>query len=284
MRVANLAGRAVLLVADGALDVHKASGGLFGPDPQELYARWDELRAWEARGEASAEPQPYDAADLGPAVPAPRQVFAIGVNYREHAAESNIDVSERPPWPPTFTKFPSCLAGPHVQVTLPDGLVDWEVELVVVIGRRTGRVTAAGAWGHVAGLTVGQDLSERITQLSGPVPQQYSLGKSYPGFGPIGPAVVTLDDLGDPDDLRIGCELNGETMQDARTSEMIFSVPELVERLSAVAPLLPGDVIFTGTPAGIGGTRTPPRFLEAGDELVSRIEGLGTLRTTFKGA
>jgi 2-keto-4-pentenoate hydratase/2-oxohepta-3-ene-1,7-dioic acid hydratase in catechol pathway len=284
MRVANLAGRAVLLVADGALDVHKASGGLFGPDPQELYARWDELRAWEARGEASAEPRPYDAADLGPAVPAPRQVFAIGVNYREHAAESNIDVSERSPWPPTFTKFPSCLAGPQVQVTLPDGLVDWEVELVVVIGRRTGQVTAAGAWDHVAGLTVGQDLSERITQLSGPVPQQYSLGKSYPGFGPIGPAVVTLDDLGDPDDLRIGCELNGETMQDARTSEMIFSVPELVERLSAVAPLLPGDVIFTGTPAGIGGTRTPPRFLKAGDELVSRIEGLGTLRTTFKGA
>jgi 2,4-didehydro-3-deoxy-L-rhamnonate hydrolase len=279
MRIGNLAGRAVLLTADGALDVHKASGGRFGPDPQSLYEHWDELRAWEPVG----EPEPYDPAELGPPVPAPRQVFAIGVNYAEHAAESKVDVSQRAPWPPTFTKFPACLTGPHAEVALPEGLVDWEVELVVVISRRAFQVDVADAWQYIAGLTVGQDLSERLTQLSGPAPQQYSLGKSYPGFGPTGPAVVSLDEFADPGDLQIACDLNGESMQLARTSEMIFSVPELVEKLSAVTTLLPGDLIFTGTPAGIGGTRTPARFLRPGDELVSRVEGIGELHTTFKG-
>jgi 2-keto-4-pentenoate hydratase/2-oxohepta-3-ene-1,7-dioic acid hydratase in catechol pathway len=160
-------------------------------------------------------------------------------------------------------------------------MVDWEVELVAVIGRAAHRVPADDAWAYVAGLTVGQDLTERITQWSGSAPQQFSLGKSYPGFGPLGPAVVTLDEFDDPADLRIGCEVNGVSMQSASTSEMTFNVPELVSRLSAVLPLLPGDLIFTGTPAGIGATRVPPVFLKAGDELVSRIEGIGTLRTTF---
>jgi 2-keto-4-pentenoate hydratase/2-oxohepta-3-ene-1,7-dioic acid hydratase in catechol pathway len=130
---------------------------------------------------------------------------------------------------------------------------------------------------------VGQDISERLTQWSGPAPQQYGLGKSYPGFGPIGPAVVTLDEVAHPEDLRITCELNGATVQDDRTSSMVFSVPQLVERLSTVAPLLPGDLIFTGTPSGIGATRTPPVLLKDGDQLVSRIEGLGTLHTSFTG-
>ncbi|MFE9687234.1 fumarylacetoacetate hydrolase family protein [Streptomyces sp. NPDC006285] len=284
MRIANLSGRAVALVDNGAIDLHRATSGRFGPDPQSLYERWDELRDWSVSG----EPEPYKESDLGPPVPAPRQVFAIGINYRDHAAEADVDVdvdvSQRAPYPPTFTKFPSCLTGPHAEVCLPEGLVDWEVELVVVIGRRAHRVTVDDAWSHVAGLTVGQDLSERLTQLSGPAPQQYCLGKSYPGFGPTGPAVVTVDELGDPDDLPINCEVNGESMQDARTSEMIFRVPELIERLSSVSPLLPGDLIFTGTPAGIGGTRTPPQFLAPGDELVSRIAGIGALHTTFKGA
>lgn len=282
MRVANLAGRAVVLSGGGSVDLNRASGGRFGPDPQELYERWDELRDWWTG--SRAEPEPYRESDLREPVPRPRQVFAIGVNYVEHAAEAGAGTAERPPWPPTFTKFPSSLTGPYATVALPDGLVDWEVELVAVIGRTAHRVPTGKAWDHVAGLTVGQDLSERITQLSGPAPQQYALGKSYPGFGPLGPAVVTLDELADPGDLAIGCALNGEPMQDARTSEMIFSVPELVERLSAIATLHPGDLIFTGTPGGVGGARTPPRFLAPGDELVSRVEGLGALRTTFERA
>lgn len=277
MRIANLAGRAVLLAEGGAVDVHKASGGALGPDPQALFERWEEVRP--ALAALAGEAVPYDEAELGAPVPRPGQVFAIGVNYRDHAEEAELEAAAS--WPVTFTKFPSCLTGPRARVELPEGWVDWEAELVVVIGRGGHRIDAGAAWEHVAGLTVGQDLSERIGQWSGPAPQQFSLGKSHPGFGPTGPAVVTLDELPDPGDLRVGCALNGETMQDGRTGDMIFSVPELIARLSAVALLCPGDLIFTGTPAGIGATRTPPRFLAPGDELVTSIEHLGSLRTTF---
>ncbi|GAB2827860.1 fumarylacetoacetate hydrolase family protein [Actinocorallia aurea] len=277
MRVANLAGRAVLLGADGAVDVHKASGGAVGPDPQGLFERWEEVRPVLAalEGEAAA----YDEADLLPPVPRPGQVFAIGVNYRDHAEEAELEAASS--WPVTFTKFPSCLTGPVARVDLPEGWVDWEAELVVVIGRGGHRIDEGAAWEHVAGLTVGQDLSERIGQWSGPAPQQFSLGKSHPGFGPTGPAVVTLDEIPEPGDLRIGCTLNAETMQDGRTGDMILSVPELIAKLSAVTLLRAGDLIFTGTPAGIGATRTPPRLLAPGDELVTTIEHLGALRTTF---
>ncbi|WP_084960338.1 fumarylacetoacetate hydrolase family protein [Thermoactinospora rubra] len=278
MRVANLAGRAVLLTGGGAIDIGKAGGGRLPADPRALFERWEELRSWST----DAEPVPFEEADLEAPAPAPRQVFAIGVNYRDHAEESKIEPGSRPP---VFTKFASCLTGQDAVVTLPEGgLTDWEAELVVVIGRYGYAVRAAEAWEHVAGLTVGQDLSERITQLSPPQPPQFSLGKSYPGFGPTGPWLVTPDEFDDPGDLEIACYLNGERVQHARTSQMIFSVPELIEKLSAVTPLLPGDVIFTGTPGGIGGTRTPPRFLAPGERLHSTIEGIGTLRTTFAGA
>ena len=281
MRIANLAGRAVLLVPDGAIDIHKASGGALGPDPGSIFERWDDLRPQLA--DLTGEHVPYAEADLLAPVPSPRQIFAIGINYEEHAAEAELAApkASESGAPVTFTKYASCLGGPVSHVVLPQGMVDWEVELVAVIGRAAHRVSVEDAWAYVAGLTVGQDLTERITQWSGTAPQQFSLGKSYPGFGPLGPAVVTLDEFDDPGDLRIGCEVNGVSMQSASTSEMTFNVPELVSRLSAVLPLLPGDLIFTGTPAGIGATRVPPVFLKAGDELVSRIEGIGTLRTTF---
>lgn len=280
MRIANLAGRAVLLTDDGAIDVHKASGGTLSHDPQVLFERWQETQPILAAltGEASR----YDDADLRAPVPRPSQIFAIGVNYREHAEESGIDIVSLT-WPMTFTKFASCLTGPATTVTLPvGGWVDWEVELVVVIGRSGHRITEQDAWQHVAGFTIGQDLSERIGQWSGPAPQQFSLGKSHPGFGPTGPAVVTLDELPDPSDLAIGCTLNGETMQAARTSTMLFTIPALIVHLSSITTLNPGDLIFTGTPAGIGATRTPPRFLTDRDELISTIEGLGTQRLTLR--
>jgi 2,4-diketo-3-deoxy-L-fuconate hydrolase len=279
MRIANLAGRAVLLVDDGALDIHKASGGALGPDPSVLFDHWDEARPQLAR--LTGTPVPYTESDLLAPVPAPRQIFAIGVNYADHAEEADLAPPGPSGCPVTFTKFASCLTGPYTHVALPEGMVDWEVELVAVIGRRAHQTAAENAWAHVAGLTIGQDLTERLTQWSGSAPQQFSLGKSYPGFGPLGPAVVTVEEFDDPGELRIGCDLNGVSMQNASTSGMIFNVPELVARLSAVVPLLPGDLIFTGTPAGIGATRVPAVFLKPGDELVSRIEGIGTLNTTF---
>jgi 2-keto-4-pentenoate hydratase/2-oxohepta-3-ene-1,7-dioic acid hydratase in catechol pathway len=158
--------------------------------------------------------------------------------------------------------------------------VDWEVELVAVIGREASGVSEDAAWSHIAGFTVGQDLSERVSQMHGGAPQ-FSLAKSFPGFAPMGPALVTVDELADPADLSIVCRLNGEEVQTARTTDMVFSVPELVARLSRVVTLLPGDVIFTGTPPGVGFGRSPQRFLSDGDVLESSIEGVGEMRHTF---
>ena len=148
---------------------------------------------------------------------------------------------------------------------------------MAVIGRRAWQVDQAHGWRHIAGLTVGQDLSERDTQLRGATPQ-FSLGKSYPGFTPMGPWLVTPDDFDDPDDLHLTCTLNSELVQDARTSHMITPVPALIAGLSQVVPLSPGDVIYTGTPAGVGMGRRPPRFLNVGDELISHIDGIGDMR------
>ena len=278
MRIANLAGRLSLLDGQTAIDVERASGGAFGPDPQAVYDRWAEFTAWAA-GAPRAGGAPFDRAALGSPAPAPRQVFGIGLNYRSHAAESGFAVPDQSP--PVFTKFPSCITGPYGEITLPaGGHTDWEVELVAVIGRRAERVAAADGWAHVAGLAVGQDISERVVQMAGPS-AQFSLGKSFPGFGPIGPWLVTVEEFADPDDLELGCSVNGEQMQKSRTSDLIFGVPQLVAQLSAVLPLLPGDVIFTGTPAGVGLGRNPPRWLAEGDELRSYVEGIGELRHRF---
>jgi 2-keto-4-pentenoate hydratase/2-oxohepta-3-ene-1,7-dioic acid hydratase in catechol pathway len=254
-----------------------ASGGRFGPDPHDALERWAEFTAWADACDAEADVT-FTPAELGPPVPRPAQVFAIGINYREHADEAGYPPASMPV---TFTKFPTCLTGPDAVVELPTDTVDWEVELVVAIGLRAERLDRADAWSHVAGLTVGQDLSERTSQLEGTRPQ-FSLAKSYPGFGPTGPWLVTPDELDDPDDLAISCALGDETLQSSRTSRMIYDVPELLARLSAVCPLLPGDLIFTGTPSGIGNARTPKRFLAAGDVLTTTVEGVGTITTRFR--
>jgi 2-keto-4-pentenoate hydratase/2-oxohepta-3-ene-1,7-dioic acid hydratase in catechol pathway len=210
-------------------------------------------------------------------VPRPRQVFALGLNYALHAAEAGRDL---PPSPLTFTKFPTCLTGPDADVVVATDSVDWEVELVVVIGKRASRVESGAAWDHVAGLTIGQDISARDVQSAGS-PPQFSLGKSFEGFGPTGPWVVTIDEFADPDDLALGCSVNGERVQDGRTKDMLFSVPETISKLSHVCPLLEGDIIFTGTPSGVGNARDPKWFLKPGDELVSDIEGIGSITTRF---
>ena len=182
-----------------------------------------------------------------------------------------------------FTKFPSCLAGPRADVVLSSAWVDWEAELVVVIGRGGRRIPEAHALEHVAGYCAGQDISDRRLQFAD-VPPQFSLGKSIDTFGPLGPAVVTLDAFRDPNDLALTCDVAGERMQDARTSDMIFAVPALIAFLSGLCTLDPGDVIFTGTPAGVGSTRDPRRYLKEGEVLVTTIEGIGTLTNRCVGA
>jgi 2-keto-4-pentenoate hydratase/2-oxohepta-3-ene-1,7-dioic acid hydratase in catechol pathway len=271
MKLANLDGRLVLVRDDGVADVAAASDGRFGPDPMAPYDDWPAFADWART--VTDTMSPLDESRLRCPVPRPRQVFAIGLNYRSHAEESGMAV---PDVPATFTKFPASLAGPFDDIEIRGDGIDWEVELVAVIGVEADRVAEADAWRHVAGLTIGQDVSDRPLQFAAGM--QFSLGKSRRGYGPMGPWVVTPDEVPDPDDLALGCSVDGETMQDARTDDLIFDVPRLVAELSAVLPLLPGDVIFTGTPAGVGMARQPARSLHPGQVLESWIEGIGTIR------
>jgi 2,4-didehydro-3-deoxy-L-rhamnonate hydrolase len=279
VRIGNLDGRLVILTDAGAIDVERASSGQFGAGPQAVYERWAEFVAWGATARGSEER--YDKKLLGAPSPAPRQVFGIGLNYAEHAEESGFGV---PDHPSVFTKFPSCITGPYTDVALPPGgHSDWEVELVAVIGAEGWQVGEDAGWSYVAGLCVGQDLSERVTQMASK-PPQFSAGKSFPGFGPTGPWLVTPDDFENPDDLELGCSINGVQMQRSRTGNLIISVPQLVAKLSTFVRLLPGDLIFTGTPAGVGQGRSPQRWLAPGEELVSYVEGIGELRQHFTAA
>lgn len=272
IRFANYKGRASLLVENGVVDIARASADQFGPDPMQVLACWERFTDW-AFERSDAEFAPLDETKLGPCVPRPGSVFAIGLNYREHAEEAGLDL---PKAPLVFTKFPSCLAGPRSDVFLFSERVDWEVELVAVIGRRVERVPAEKTLDHIAGYCVGQDISDRALQFSGK-PPQFSLGKSRATFGPIGPAMVSLDNLRDPNDLHLSCDISGERVQESRTSNMIFPIPELVSYLSHYCTLEPGDLIFSGTPSGVGSVRQPRRYLKLGDEIVSTIEGIGTL-------
>ncbi len=251
MRLAATRGRACLVVPGGVVDLG-ASGQPV--DPMECLARWDDLAAWAAANHP-VPTAPLVEASLTCPVPRPSQVFAIGLNFRDHVEETGAEV---PSAPLTFTKFASCLSGPRDDIPLVPGSVDWEVELVLVAG---------------AGCTVGQDVSERQLQRAGR-PPQFSLAKSHRGFGPIGPWVT---DEVDPADLAISCALNGEVVQASRTSDMVFGPAELLAYLRGICDLRPGDLVFTGTPAGVGMSRTPPRFLQADDVLVSTIEHVGTL-------
>ena len=282
MRFGTVEGRFVLLKGDRMLDVATASEGSLPSDVLAALGRWDDVRAWAATanwaGSAGVTPE-----QLGPPVPAPRQVFAIALNYRPHAAEAGFRAPEAPL---VFTKFPTCITGPVATVALPPGNVDWEIEVVAIVGAGGYRIPREAAWDAVAGLTCGQDLSERLDQLQG-TPPQFSLAKSHLGFGPIGPVGVTPDEFPDRDDLGLESLLfsdqapDGEVLQRDRTASMIFPIDDLVTRLSRVCPLLPGDLVFTGTPAGVGNRRTPPRFLRPGETLVSRLEGVGEIRQTF---
>lgn len=284
MRLANVSGAATLITPESTLDapvgldVSAASGGRFGPDLAPIYASWAEFRAWAGSVDLTRA-EPLDPGSLGPPTPAPRQIFAVGLNYGEHAAESGF---ERPDeLPPVFTKFVTSLAGPLGDVALPPGgHTDWEVELGVILAAPLFHADEDQARRAIAGYTVTQDLSERIVQLRGPAPQ-FSLGKSFPGFLPSGPWLTTLDEVADPDNLALSCAIDGETVQESTTASLLFSVPALLAGLSAVLPLEPGDLVLSGTPEGVGLGRDPQRWLQAGEVLTSTIEGLGELRQTF---
>lgn len=282
MRFVNAAGRAGLLVDGNVYDIHELSGGTIPFWPMEaLVAHWDPLRELYEKGAYDgANGTPVDQVDLKAPVPRPTSVYAIGTNYRGHAAETGTDIR---PIPAVFTKFPSSINGPYDDVVLPrgEGTTDWEAELAFVVGDGGRYIGARDALDSVRGFMCAQDISERFVQMA--ASRQFSLGKSYDTFCPLGPVLVTIDELPNPLDLQITCKVNGEVMQDSRTSDMVVDVPHLVELLSSVMTLRAGDICLTGTPAGVGVARTPPVFLQAGDVIETEIEGIGQLRNTCVG-
>lgn len=227
----------------------------------------------EGRLELGEETVPLVDARLGPPVPVPTKIAGVGLNYLDHAAETELTPPEVPL---VFAKFPSSIIGPGETIRLHDGHdVDYEAELGVVIGRQGRDIPVGRAAEHVVGYVNVNDVSARDMQFG--EGGQWTRGKSLDTFAPIGPYLVTADEIADPQNLTVRCELNGEIVQESNTSEMVFSVAELVSFISGGTTLLPGDLIATGTPPGVGMARKPPRWLRPGDRVVVEVEGLGRL-------
>lgn len=265
--------RAGLLRDDSVVDVWDALGG-DGSSVRDLLAG---ERLAEAAEISGGEPLALAEVELEPPVPDPDKIICIGLNYRAHAAEAGI----QPPDAPTFfAKFRNALAPPGATVPLPaaSAKVDYEAEVAFVVGRRAREVTVADGLDHVAGYMLLNDLSARDLQFATP---QWMPGKVFDGSAPCGPALVTPDEAGAPDQISFSLTLNRERMQAASTDDLIFSVPALVAHLSDLMTLEPGDIVSTGTPAGVGSTRQPRVWLKPGDEIEVSSPSLGLLRTTI---
>lgn len=262
--------RAGVLRGDEVVDAWDAIGG-GGSTVRELLEA-DRLSELEVAGGASV---PLAETKLLAPVPDPDKIIGIGLNYRAHAAEAGLE----PPSSPTFfAKFRNALRGDGAAVTLPaaSAKVDYEAEVAFVVGRRAKDVAEADALDHVAGYTLLNDLSARDLQFATP---QWMPGKVFDGSAPCGPALVSPDEAGPHDAISIALELNGERMQDSSTADLVFSIPALVSHLSRLMTLVPGDIVSTGTPAGVGGAREPSVWLRPGDRVVVISEQLGRLHS-----
>jgi 2,4-diketo-3-deoxy-L-fuconate hydrolase len=277
MLLGNLHGRSVALVDGELVDVCKATDGAIDSDPMAFadLATHDVLReSLGAKGGAEGALVP-SSTELAPPIPRPTKILAAALNYRPHAAESGF---EAPATPALFARLPSALAGPADDIVLPAGRdqIDWEAELVLVVGREARNIDPDQGWTYVAGLTAGQDVSDRRAQFEGP--SQFTMAKSYDSFAPTGPYMATLDEFENVDAIRLSCVLNGDEVQRGNTQELIHDVGRLLAYASSICTLNPGDLIFTGTPAGVGWGMSPQRFLQPGDVLETVIPGIGTMR------
>lgn len=249
---------------------------LLGRDVTEVLA--DPAGAAAARAEDRR--RPIGELTLLAPVPRPGKIICVGLNYRDHARETGKPVPTRPM---LFAKFATSIVPDGAEVTIPAIVddCDYEAELGVVIGRTSRDVSGAEALDHVAGYLCANDLSARTLQRTS---GQFLRGKAIDGFLPIGPWLTTADEIPDPQNLAIRCQVNGEAVQDSSTSEMVFGIAELITEISKTLTLEPGDLLVTGTPPGVGAAMDPPRFLGDGDEVAVTIEGLGTLTTRLRAA
>jgi 2,4-didehydro-3-deoxy-L-rhamnonate hydrolase len=262
-----------LIANDQVIDVAEASGGQLPADMRSFLelgdAGLEQARSLSGNGKALG-----DVRLMAPILN-PSKIVAIGLNYMDHCREQGIQPPTRPT---TFTKFPSSIIGPGDEIRWNPQLtqkVDWEVELAVVIGKKARNISADEALDYIAGYTICHDVSARDLQLE--KGDQWIVGKSLDTFCPLGPVLVTRDEIADPHNLSLRCLVNGEAVQDSNTSELIFNIPYLLEFLARGITLLPGDVITTGTPDGVGAFLKPPIFLKHGDEVTVAIEGIGEM-------
>ncbi len=266
--------RAAALLDGRAVDLNQADPSIPACIKQFLAAGPGMIRR-AAEAAARAESLPAEDLVFLPPIPNPAKIICVGLNYADHAREGG---REPPPEPVIFNKFPSAVLADGQTVVLPSisRKVDYEAELVAVIGRGGRGIARSDALGHVAAYCCGNDISARDWQLEKPG-GQWLLGKTFDTFAPFGPCLVTADEVPDPHSLRIRSRINGQTMQDSNTSQLIFPVDELIAYVSAVCTLSPGDLLFTGTPPGVGFARDPAVFLQPGDVVEVEIDGLGVL-------
>jgi len=266
-------------VGDAIVDLSRADANI--PANMRAFLEGGDAVLEAARGAVERGEHAIAVGDVRIVAPIddPEKVICIGLNYADHAAETKAEV---PPEPVVFSKFASAIIGPGEAVEMPptSQKVDHEVELVAVIGRGGRNIAESEAWDHVAGYTVGHDVSARDYQLE-KAGGQWLIGKTFDTFAPIGPEIVTPDELSDPHDLGIRCIVNGETRQESNTSQLIFGVDRLVAYLSHVFTLSPGDLIFTGTPGGVGLGRNPQVWLKPGDRVVCEVDEIGRLENPF---
>jgi 2-keto-4-pentenoate hydratase/2-oxohepta-3-ene-1,7-dioic acid hydratase in catechol pathway len=269
--------RAAVLQGEDYIDLHATRPDLPLSIRELLAAGPGMLRSVaEAAARPDAVRHSASSVQLLAPIADPPKIICIGLNYRDHAAESGASV---PKEPVLFSKFATAIIGPGQAIRLPavSREVDYEAELVLVVGKKGRYLSATAALEHLAGCTIGHDVSARDWQLKKDG-KQWLAGKTFDTFAPIGPVIVTMDELGDPHNLSIQLRLNGQLMQDSNTREMIFRASDLLAYISQVVTLEPGDLIFTGTPSGVGFTRKPPVFLKGGDVVEVEIEKIGVLR------
>lgn len=260
---------------DVIIDLSKADASLPTNMRDFLTAGDSALNAAKSAAEAGDHAIPVSNVKICAPIHNPEKIICIGLNYADHAAESGMPIPEEPV---VFSKYASSIIDPGDNIVAPSvsTQVDYEVELVVVIGKGGRNISEANALSHVAGYMVGHDVSARDYQLQKPA-GQWMMGKTFDTFAPIGPDLVTADEVPNPGNLGIRCILNGETVQDSNTNQLIFNIEQLIAYLSHVFTLKPGDLIFTGTPPGVGMGRDPQVWLKAGDVVVCEVDGLGQL-------
>ena len=269
---ANINDRSALVQGKAFFDLSTITNGAVSSDPMKAIQNSDLLHHYATQLDDYESSGLIEEAIVCAPIPRPRNSFGVGLNYQLHVEEA---ASKTPNTPMVFTKFPSCISGPTDDVIMRSDECDYEGELLVVIGKDGKDIAKEEAWSHILGLSVGQDFSDRGVQYKDH-PAQFNLGKSFDTFGPTGPHLVSTDSFADPNDLEIVTTVNGDVRQRDRTSNMIFDIPTLISYISSITSLAVGDIIFSGTPEGVGFRNGS--FLKDGDIVETTIEGIGTMR------